>query len=297
MTLHFGRTLNNYLPATAAQHFPPQTSAPIRSNCLHTLQIGPYTILSVLGVGGMGIVYKAEQLAPIRRLVVPLKVIKPYFNSKSVIARFQSERSALAMMDHPNIAKIYDAGVTDTGQPYFAMEFVSGLPIVDFADLHTLTIRQRLRLFLQACEAIAHAHVPIIHRDVKASNVLAYVQDGRAAVKVIDFGIAKALAGDSKAGQAMQTVIDGIVGTYEYMSPEQAAGSVDIDTRTDVYSLGVLLYELLTGARPFDPNVLRKAAEEEIRRMIQQVEPPKPSTRLSELGDKAAKVVEARRRK
>jgi serine/threonine protein kinase/Tfp pilus assembly protein PilF len=260
-------------------------------------RIGPYHILELLGVGGMGEVYKAEQRTPIKRTVA-IKSIKLGFDSREVIARFESERQALARMDHANIAKVLDAGISENGQPYFVMEYVPGRPITTFCDDNKLSIKDRLLLFTQACEAISHAHTKaLIHRDIKAANVLAYMQDGRPMVKVIDFGIAKALTGDRLTDATFNTQQGHVVGTYDSMSPEQADGSPDIDTRTDVYSLGVLLYELLTGAKPFDQATLAKAADHEIRRIIREVEPPRPSTRLSELGESATKLAHLRQSK
>jgi serine/threonine protein kinase len=271
-------------------------AAPKSAGASGTLaRIGHYFIKGTLGEGGMGIVYKAEQKSPIRRLVA-LKLIKPGFDSREVIGRFQSERQALARMDHPHIAKVHDAGMTELGRPYFVMEYVPGVPITWFADQQRLSIPQRLKLFISVCEAIAHAHAKaIIHRDIKASNVLAYVADGKPMVKVIDFGIAKALTGENLADQTLDTLRGQVMGTYAYMSPEQADASPDIDTRTDVYSLGVLLYELLTGAMPIDRDTFAKAAPEEIRRVIREVEVPRPSTRLSSLGNEAVKIAVARR--
>jgi non-specific serine/threonine protein kinase/serine/threonine-protein kinase len=244
-------------------------------------RVGPYHVLAMIGEGGMGTVYKAERRHPFRQTVA-IKVIKLGMSSNEVIARFESERQALARMNHPNVARVFDAGTDDTARPYFGMEYVAGVPIVKFADDNKLTIRQRLELFLQICEAIHHAHTKaIIHRDIKSSNVLAYIHDGKPTVKVIDFGIAKALTGDRLTDRTFNTERGQVIGTFDAMSPEQADGSPDIDTRTDVYSLGVLLYELLTGTRPFDCATLRKATDEEMRRIIREVEPPRPSTRLS----------------
>jgi serine/threonine protein kinase/WD40 repeat protein len=253
-----------------------------------------YKVLELIGRGGMGAVFKAEQRSPIKRLVA-LKLVKPGYDSKEVIARFESERQALARMDHGSVAKVLDAGADDMGRPYFVMEYVPGVSITEFADRNKLTIRQRLELFVDVCSAIAHAHSKsIIHRDIKAGNVLAYFEGGKPVVKVIDFGIAKALTGDRLTDLTMNTRHGQLLGTYESMSPEQAEGSPDIDTRTDVYSLGALLYELLTGAAPFDREMFSKAADQEIRRIIREVEPPRPSTRLTSLGEEGTKVAEAR---
>jgi serine/threonine protein kinase len=275
----------------------PKNLAKVRAELDRTAppkEVGPYHILEAIGDGGMGTVYKAEQRRPIKRLVA-LKLIKAGFDTREVIARFESERQALARMDHPHIAKVLDAGTTDLGRPYFVMEYVPGVPITKFADDHKLSIRDRLELFIQVCQAIAHAHSKaLIHRDIKSTNVLAYLADGKPTVKVIDFGIAKALTGDRLTDQTFNTGQGNIIGTYDSMSPEQADGSPDIDTRTDVYSLGVLLYELLTGAKPFDSESLRKAADHEIRRIIREVEPPNPSTRLTGLKETAADIARLR---
>lgn len=244
--------------------------------------IGPYRILERLGAGGMGEVYRCEQRQPIRREVA-LKLIKLGMDTKQVIARFSAERQALAMMDHPNIAKVFDAGTDDTGRPYFVMEYVKGKPITEYADDKQLSLDDRLQLFQQVCHAIQHAHHKgVIHRDLKPSNVLVSTQDGRAHAKVIDFGIAKAMH-QKLTDMTLFTEHALLVGTPAYMSPEQAEGSIDIDTRSDVYSLGVLLYELLTGHTPFDPIRLKKAALMEVARIIREEEPPKPSTKISAL--------------
>jgi serine/threonine protein kinase len=264
------------------------------SDASRPTQVGPYRILDLLGEGGMGEVYRAERREPIHQ-VVAIKVVKLGLDSREVIARFESERQTLALMDHPAIAKVIDAGTTDAGRPYFVMEYVAGQPITTFCDEQRLSIEQRLQLFTQVCEAIAHAHTKtVIHRDIKPSNVLAYLQDGRPAVKVIDFGIAKALTGERGTDLTLDTGIGRAIGTYDCMSPEQADGSADIDTRSDVYSLGVLLYELLTGAKPFDHVTLVKAADAEIRRIIREVDPPRPSTKLSDLGALAPALAERR---
>lgn len=244
--------------------------------------IGPYRILEKLGAGGMGEVYRCEQRQPIRREVA-LKLIKLGMDTKQIIARFSAERQALAMMDHPNIAKVFDAGTDDTGRPFFVMEYVKGKPITDYADDKKLTLDDRLKLFQQVCNAIQHAHHKgVIHRDLKPSNVLVSTQDGRPHAKVIDFGIAKAM-NQPLTDMTLFTEHALLIGTPAYMSPEQAEGSIDIDTRSDVYSLGVLLYELLTGFTPFDPQRLKKAALMEVARIIRDEEPPKPSTRISSI--------------
>jgi WD40 repeat protein/serine/threonine protein kinase len=246
--------------------------------------IGSYKLLQPIGEGGMGIVFMAEQQEPVRRRVA-LKIIKPGMDSKQVIARFEAERQALALMDHQNIAKVFDAGATDSGRPYFVMELVHGVPITQYCDDHHLTPQARLELFLPVCHAVQHAHQKgTIHRDLKPSNVLVCLYDGVAVPKVIDFGVAKA-TGQSLTERTMFTQFGTLVGTLEYMSPEQAEMSqLGIDTRSDVYSLGVLLYELLTGTTPLERNRLREAGFDEIRRLIREEEPPKPSTRLSTSG-------------
>jgi serine/threonine protein kinase/tetratricopeptide (TPR) repeat protein len=252
--------------------------------------IGPYRLLEQIGEGGFGIVFMAEQHEPIWRKVA-LKVLKPGMDSRQVIARFEAERQALALMDHPNIAKVLDAGQTDSGRPYFVMDLVKGLPITDFCDQNQLTPRERLGLFVPVCQAVQHAHQKgIIHRDLKPSNVLVTLHDGSPLVQVIDFGIAKAL-GQQLTDKTLFTGFAQLVGTPLYMSPEQAAlSNVDVDTRSDIYSLGVLLYELLTGTTPFDQERLKAAGYDEMRRIIREEEPPKPSTRVSTLGPTAATV-------
>ena len=256
-------------------------------------KIQGFTIVRTLGEGGMGIVYLAEQLAPIRRQVA-LKLIKQGMDTRQVIARFEAERQALARMRHPHIAAVYDAGTTIDGRPYFLMEYVEGEPITEYCDRRRLSMRARLALFIDVCGAVQHAHQKgIIHRDLKPSNVLVSDADGRPMPKIIDFGIAKA-TDRSGAGRTAFTEQGTEVGTPEYMSPEQAALSDDIDTSTDVYSLGVLLYELLVGALPFDPAMLRAAGYDEMRRIIRESDPAKPSSRLTGAGAIASAAAAAR---
>jgi serine/threonine protein kinase len=255
--------------------------------------IGPYKLLQQLGEGGFGTVFMAEQERPVRRRVA-FKIIKLGMDTKQVVARFEQERQALAMMDHPHIAKVLDAGATDSGRPYFVMELVKGDPIVEYCDRSNLGIGERLDLFVQVCAAVQHAHTKgVIHRDIKPTNILVSTQDGRPHAKVIDFGIAKATA-SKLTEKTLFTEHRALIGTPEYMSPEQAEGSLDIDTRTDVYSLGVLLYELLTGTTPFSSGELRSAAYGEIQRIIREVDPPKPSTRLSKNTESLAAVAARR---
>jgi serine/threonine protein kinase len=244
-------------------------------------KIGRYKLLQQIGEGGCGVVYMAEQEEPVRRRVA-LKVIKLGMDTKSVIARFEAERQALAMMDHPNIAKVLDAGATENGRPFFVMELVRGIKITDYCDQNKLSTEQRLGLFTQVCNAIQHAHQKgIIHRDIKPSNILVTLHDGVPVPKVIDFGIAKATQG-RLTDQTLFTAFEQFIGTPAYMSPEQAEMSgLDVDTRSDIYALGVLLYELLTGRTPFDPKELLQAGLDELRRTIREKEPARPSTRLS----------------
>jgi serine/threonine protein kinase/tetratricopeptide (TPR) repeat protein len=280
--------------------------------------IGPYKLMEQIGEGGMGLVYVAEQHHPVRRKVA-LKLIKPGMDTRQVIARFEAERQALALMDHPNIARVIDGGTTgeprrvsdrvspadetrgltphgSPGRPYFVMELVRGVPITEYCDEHRLTPRARLELFLQVCAAVQHAHQKgIIHRDIKPSNVMIASHDGTPVVKVIDFGVAKAI-GQQLTDKTVYTHFAQFIGTPLYMSPEQAGQSaLDIDTRTDIYALGVLLYELLAGTTPFDKERLRQASYDEMRRLIREEEPPKPSTRLSTLNDQAGSTVSAQR--
>jgi serine/threonine protein kinase len=242
---------------------------------------GKYKLIEEIGEGGMGSVFMAQQTEPVKRAVA-VKVIKAGMDSKAVLARFEAERQALALMDHPNIARVLDAGTTDSGRPFFVMELVKGMPITQFCDARKLTPRERLELFVPVCQAIQHAHQKgIIHRDIKPSNVLVAMYDDRPVPKVIDFGVAKA-AGQSLTERTLMTGFGTVVGTPEYMSPEQATlNNLDIDTRSDVYALGVLLYELLTGAPPFSKKDLDKHSLLEILRVVREEEPPRPSTRLS----------------
>ena len=267
------------------------TSLPLRS------QVGPYKILQKIAEGGMGAVYMAEQEAPIRRRVA-LKVIKFGKDSDQIIARFEAERQALAMMNHPNIAKVVDAGQTEDGLPYFAMELVKGIPLTDYCDQNKLSIPERLELFIPVCQAVQHAHQKgIIHRDLKPSNVLVAVYDGEAVPKVIDFGLAKATELQTRLTErTMYTEYGQIVGTLQYMSPEQAEmNQLDVDTRTDIYSLGVMLYELLIGSTPLDRDTMAKQALLQVLELIRDKEPPRPSTRLDESGDAISGVSEHRK--
>jgi serine/threonine protein kinase len=243
--------------------------------------IGPYKLLEQIGEGGMGVVYMAEQTRPVRRKVA-LKIIKPGLDAQQVIARFEAERPALALMDHPVIARVLDAGTTDSGRPYFIMELVRGIPITDYCDRNRLSIADRLELFILVCQAVQHAHqTGIIHRDLKPCNVMVTLIDGAAVPKVIDFGVVKA-TGQQLTEKSFVNGFAQLIGTPQYMSPEQAALSgVDVDTRSDIYSLGVLLYELLIGMTPFDAKTFRTAGYDKMRRIICEEEPPKPSTRLS----------------
>jgi hypothetical protein len=259
-------------------------------------RIGRYKLLQQIGEGGCGVVYMAEQEEPVRRRVA-LKVIKLGMDTKSVIVRFEAERQALALMEHPNIAKVFDAGATDTGRPYFVMELVRGIKITDYCDEHKVSTEERLKLFILVCQAIQHAHQKgIIHRDIKPSNILVTVNDGVPVPKVIDFGIAKATQG-RLTDQTLFTAFEQFIGTPAYMSPEQAVmTSLDIDTRSDIYSLGVLLYELLTGRTPFDQKELLAAGLDEMRRTIRDKEPLRPSTRLNAMTADELSTVAGQRR-
>ncbi len=267
---------------SSTEHHPPE-------------RIGAFHLLQKLGEGGMGEVWEAEQEGPVRRRVA-FKVIKWGMDTKEVLARFESERQALALMNHPNIAKAYEAGSTDEGRPFFVMEYVRGIPLTDYCDSQRLSTRERLLLFVQVCEGVQHAHQKgIIHRDLKPSNILVAVEDGRPVPKIIDFGVAKATS-QRLTERTLFTELGQWIGTPEYMSPEQAElTGLDVDTRSDVYSLGVVLYELLAGTQPFDARELRTAGFDEMRRRIREEEPPKPSTKVSSLGD-ASKVAAERRR-
>jgi tetratricopeptide (TPR) repeat protein len=271
----------------------PDDPAPPPPSQRSTLEQGPaspdgsfgrYRLLQRLGEGGMGEVWLVEQMEPVRRQVA-LKVIKAGMDSAQVIARFEAERQALALMDHPTIATVFDGGTTPEGRPYFAMEYVKGEPITVYCDRHRLSTSERLELFTQLCEGVQHAHQKgIIHRDLKPSNVLVTIQDERPVPRIIDFGVAKAIS-QHLTERTLFTELGVLVGTPEYMSPEQAEmGGLDIDTRTDIYALGVILYELLSGALPFDRKDLRQAGFAEIQRIIREKEPPRPSTRITQLG-------------
>ncbi len=287
------------LDAVEAAFGPEQTVAPTaivdaREGHQHP-QIGPYRLLEQIGEGGFGTVYMAEQTAPVRRRVA-LNIIKPGMDSREVIARFEAERQALAMMDHPHIARILDGGTTPEGRPYFAMELVRGIPITEYCDEVRLTNDERLKLFIDICRAIQHAHQKgIIHRDLKPSNVMVTMHDDKAVIKVIDFGIAKALS-QPLTDRTLFTGYQQLLGTPLYMSPEQAQlNGIDVDTRSDVYSLGVLLYELLTGTTPFAKDSLANVGFDELRRVIREQEPPRPSARVTTLDAQARSTIADRR--
>ena len=258
-------------------------------------RVDRYRVLQRLGGGGCGAVYMAEQELPVRRRVA-LKVIKLGMDTESVIARFETERQMLAMMDHPNIAHVLDAGATDEGRPYFVMELVSGTKITDYCDQDKVPVKERLNLFIQVCQAVQHAHQKgIIHRDLKPSNILVALQDGKPVPKVIDFGVAKAIQ-TNLIGHNVTTATGQLIGTPAYMSPEQAAlRGVDVDTRSDIYSLGVLLYELLSGQTPFDGKQLLSAGLDQMRRTLRETEPRRPSAKLLSLESTALQRAAARR--
>ncbi|MEZ5063441.1 MAG: serine/threonine-protein kinase [bacterium] len=256
--------------------------------------LGPYRLLQKIGEGGMGEVWLAEQREPIQRNVA-LKIIKPGMDSREIIGRFEAERQALALMNHPCIAKVFDAGTTENGRPYFAMEYVPGLPLHEYCDRHQLDTRKRLELFIRVCQGVQHAHQKaVIHRDLKPTNVLVTEVDGVPTAKIIDFGVAKATA-HKLTDQTMFTEVGAFIGTPEYMSPEQAdLGTEDIDTRADIYSLGVMLYELLAGALPFDIRSMRRAGFDAMRKVIREQEPLTPSKKLETLGEKATEIAARR---
>ncbi|MCP4890005.1 MAG: serine/threonine protein kinase, partial [Planctomycetaceae bacterium] len=260
-------------------------------------RVGPFKILQLIAEGGMGAVYMAEQEEPIRRRVA-LKVIKAGRDSQQIITRFEAERQALAMMNHENIARVLDAGTADDGSPWFAMELVKGIPLTEYCDKNRLSIRERLQLFIPVCKGIQHAHQKgIIHRDLKPSNVLVALYDGVPVPKVIDFGLAKATEHQHRlTDKTMFTEFGQVVGTLQYMSPEQAEmNQLDVDTRTDIYSLGVMLYELLVGSTPLDRQTMANQALLGVLELIREKEPPRPSTRLSESGDAVTGVSEQRK--
>ncbi len=267
------------LDAPLSPDGPPTVDAP--GSLTVGSRIGPYKLLQHLGGGGMGEVWVAEQKEPVQRIVA-LKLLRSDLDSRYILARFEAEQQALALMDHPNIAHVFDAGTTPAGRPYFVMELVKGVPITDYCDQHHLTIRERLALFLPVCQAVQHAHQKgIIHRDLKPSNVLVAEYDETPVPKVIDFGIAKAI-GPRLTDKTLYTEVGQLLGTFEYMSPEQAKlNQLDVDTRSDIYSLGVLLYELLTGTTPLERARIKAAALDETLRIIREEDPPRPSTRLS----------------
>jgi serine/threonine protein kinase len=278
LAVELGETLTVAVGEPRAGGSAPAPAAPGR---VGTVVAGRYKLLERIGEGGMGEVWVADQLAPIRRRVA-IKLIKPGMDSRGVLARFEAERQALALMDHPNVARILDAGTAEDGRPYFVMELVKGVPITEFCDARRLTLRERLALFVPVCQAVQHAHQKgLIHRDLKPSNVLVALHDEVPVPKVIDFGIAKAI-GQPLTESTLYTGFGSIVGTPAYMAPEQATfNQLDIDTRADVYALGVLLYELLAGSPPFELERLKRAALDEVLRLVREEEPPRPSARLS----------------
>jgi eukaryotic-like serine/threonine-protein kinase len=277
--------LDGLLRASAgAGGFLQVTAVPGQAEAAPGVRIGRYKLLEKIGEGGVGVVFMAEQEEPVRRKVA-LKVIKPGMDSREVIARFESERQALALMDHPNIARVLDGGATESGRPYFVMELVNGIRITDYCDEYRLSTEERLKLFLHVCGAIQHAHQKgVIHRDIKPSNILVTLHDGVPVPKVIDFGISKATQG-RLTDKTLFTSFAHFIGTPAYMSPEQAELSgLDIDTRSDIYSLGVLLYELLTSRTPFDAAELNAKGLDEVRKTIRETEPPRLTARLNTLG-------------
>jgi serine/threonine protein kinase len=283
------------LPTTVATPEPkPSTEAAPELIEISTVVGGRYKLLEQIGEGGFGIVYLAQQSEPVRRRVA-LKIVKPGMDTREVVARFEAERQALALMDHPNIAHVYDGGATESGRPYFVMELVKGVPLTKYCDSVKMGTLQRVELFLDVLSAVQHAHQKgIIHRDLKPSNILVSPHDSRPVVKVIDFGIAKALSLEL-TDKTLFTATGRMVGTPEYMSPEQTElNALDVDTRSDIYSLGVVLYELLTGNTPIDTKRARQAGYDEIQRIIREEEPPRPSTRISTLGDKLVTVAQHR---
>lgn len=260
-------------------------------------RIGPFRILREIGEGGMGSVYEAEQTEPVRRKVA-LKVIRAGRDSKSVIARFDAERQALAMMDHPAIARIIDAGTTELGQPFFAMELVKGVPLTDYCDDRSLSIEDRLHLFCQICDGVQHAHQKgIIHRDLKPGNILVTEYDGKPAPKIIDFGLAKALeTTDRLTDKSLETEYGQVLGTVKYMSPEQAGlDELDIDTRSDIYSLGIILYELLTGSTPLDSSSIHNVVLLKVLELVREQDAPRPSSRISTDSERMSTISSRRR--
>jgi len=268
---------------------------PVKDSGIGEIVSEKYKLIEELGSGGMGVVYKAEQIKPVKRSVA-LKIIKLGMDTRHVIARFETERQALAVMDHPNIAKVFDGGATETGRPYFVMELVRGIPITEYCDKYKLKTRERLELFIQVCQAVQHAHQKgVIHRDLKPSNVLVVVQEEKPIPKIIDFGIAKAIE-HRLTERTLFTEQGQLIGTPEYMSPEQAEMSgLDVDTRSDIYSLGIMLYELLAGVLPFDAQDLRSGGLGKIQKIIRETDPPKASSRLSGLDETQTSIAEHRR--
>ena len=257
-------------------------ASPPPDSLIGSIVAGRYKLRQEIGEGGMGSVYLAEQTQPVKRMVA-LKLIKPGMDSRTVLARFESERQALALMDHPNIARVLDAGATEGGRPFFVMELVKGIPLTDYCDQHRLGLPERLALFRQICSAVQHAHQKgIIHRDLKPTNILVESHDGHPVPKVIDFGLAKATSGLQLSEHSLYTAFGTVAGTPLYMAPEQATwNALDVDTRADIYALGVILYELLTGSTPIQRETFKQAALDEILRVIREVEPPTPSSRIS----------------